>query len=72
MAFDMMEEENVLSNFIISTLMRDSSQSQYLHFHVSDVLPVQNLVENMVWSLKTASSTGKNSKPRWACCFCSC
>ena len=58
-AFDMMEEENVLSNFIISTLMRDSSQSQYLHFHVSDVLPVQNLVENMVWSLENRQLNGQ-------------
>lgn len=51
-AFDMMEEENVLSNFIISSLTGDGRQCQYLHFKVAGVLPVQNLIENMVWSIE--------------------
>ena len=25
--------------------------SSYLYFHVSDILPVQNLIENMVWTI---------------------
>lgn len=51
-AFDMMEEENVLSNFIISSLTGDGRQCQYLHFQVAEVLPIQNLIENMVWSIE--------------------
>ena len=50
-AFGMLEKENVLSNFIISTLCHNANGSNYLHFKVADVLPVQNLVENLVWSI---------------------
>ena len=32
-------------------LRGDNGYSSYLHFQVSDVLPVQNLMENMVWTL---------------------
>ena len=52
-AFDMMEEENVLSDFIISSLTGDGRQCQYLHFQVAEVLPIQNLIENMVWSIES-------------------
>lgn len=51
-AFDMMDEENVLSNFIISSLTGDGRQCQYLHFRVAEILPIQNLIENMVWSIE--------------------
>lgn len=50
-AFSMVEGENILRNFIIGTLMRDSAPMDYIHFKVSDILPVQNLMENMVWSI---------------------
>lgn len=45
------EEENILRDFLVDCLRRDSSYGRYLHFRVSDVLPVQNLTENMVWTL---------------------
>lgn len=50
-AFSMMEEENELRNFIVDSLRQDTSKSVYLHFKVADILPIQNLVENMVWSV---------------------
>ncbi len=51
-AFRMMgEEENDLRDFLISCLRQDNRFGHYLHFQVADVLPVQNLVENMVWAL---------------------
>lgn len=51
-AFHMIgEEENLLRDFIISCLRGESGYFNYLHFQVSDILPVQNLVENMVWTL---------------------
>ncbi len=51
-AFHMMgEEENSLRNFLISCLRQDNPYGSYLHFQVSDILPIQNLVENMVWTL---------------------
>lgn len=27
----------------------------YLHFKVADVLPVQNLIENLIWTIKNDS-----------------
>ena len=51
-AFRMMgEEENSLRDFLISCLRQEHQYGNYLHFQVSDILPIQNLVENMVWTL---------------------
>lgn len=51
-AFDMMkEEENLLRDFLVDSLGKGSRSAPYLYFHVSEVLPVQNLIENMVWTL---------------------
>lgn len=50
-AFAMMEGENPLRNFIVNSLCQDTGRADYLHFMVADILPVQNLIENMVWSL---------------------
>lgn len=51
-AFVMMgEEENLLSNFLLDCLSKGNKNGAYLHFHVADVLPVQNLLENMVWTI---------------------
>lgn len=58
-AFDMMEEENVLRKFIVSTLCNNTDEAAYLHFNVSDILPIQNLVENMVWSLVNRQSNNR-------------
>lgn len=49
--FPMLDEENILRNFIIGNLRQDSGRIDYLHFKVADVLPVQNLIENLVWSI---------------------
>lgn len=49
--FSMMEQENVLRDFMISTLSQDDSMSSYLHFEAKEILPVQNLMENMIWTL---------------------
>lgn len=45
------EEENQLRDFIVGCLCGDVRYVSYLHFQVAHVLPVQNLVENMVWTL---------------------
>lgn len=50
-AFSMIEKENILHDFLISVLSQDSSRSSYLHFQARDILPVQNLIENMIWTL---------------------
>ncbi len=51
-AFSMMRnEENTLREFLVGTLSGNNGLSSYLYFHVSDILPIQNLVENMVWTI---------------------
>lgn len=45
------DEESPLRKFIIECLREESSSAGYLHFRVADVLPVQNLVENLLWTL---------------------
>lgn len=47
----MIEQENVLRDFLISTLAKNTSPAAYLHFQAKDILPVQNLLENMIWTL---------------------
>ncbi|WP_313580937.1 AraC family transcriptional regulator [Lacrimispora sp.] len=60
-AFEMMgEEENLLRDFLVGCLCFDPRYASYLHFQVADVLPVQNLVENMVWTL-LSDQRGKRS-----------
>lgn len=48
----MMEtEENLLRNFVIDCLRGENKDSGYLHFKVSDILPIQNLIENLIWTI---------------------
>lgn len=49
---NMMEpEENPLRSFLIDCLRGEHESAGYLHFRVADVLPVQNLVENLIWTI---------------------
>lgn len=50
-AFSMIGSDNALSNFLIGSLSKDTNEISCLHFQVADVLPVQNLIENLAWSL---------------------
>ena len=49
-AITMIEQENVLRDFLLSTLSSGTSSS-YLHIPAKDIVPVQNLIENMIWTL---------------------
>lgn len=42
------EEENLIRNFIIGCLRSDDYDIGYLHFNVADILPIQNLIENLI------------------------
>ena len=50
-ALSMIEEENELKNFLVDSLRQETATTSYLHFRVSEVLPIQNLIENMTWSI---------------------
>ncbi|NLL68280.1 MAG: helix-turn-helix domain-containing protein [Clostridiaceae bacterium] len=45
------EEQNQLRDFIVDCLRRENSSSGYLYFKVAEILPVQNLVENLIWTI---------------------
>jgi AraC-like DNA-binding protein len=50
---------SVLRDFIISCLIRKDMASNFLYFNVADILPIQNLMENLIWNMLNA---GKNSR----------
>lgn len=45
------EEKNLLSDFVIDCLKGEHSSSGYMHFKVAGIVPIQNLVENMIWTI---------------------
>lgn len=50
---NMMEtEENLLRDFVVGCLRGENSESGYLHFKVADILPIQNLIENLIWTIR--------------------
>ena len=55
------QEETPLRRFITNSLV-EGAESGYLYFQVADVLPVQNLIENLLWMLteKTIHKRGLN------------
>ena len=47
----MSAESNSLQDFLISCLTKKNADSNFLYFHVADLLPVQNLMENLIWNM---------------------
>lgn len=54
------KENTLLRKFVTDCLKNNGSGTVYLHFQVADVLPVQNLVENLIYSL-TDNRSGKSN-----------
>ncbi len=52
-AYTMTGNNNVPGDFLVNILRQDEERGQYLHFRVADVLQIQNLLENMIYSLVT-------------------
>ena len=45
------EEETPLRRFLVDCLCGQTTGTGYLHFQVSDIPPIQNLIENMIFTL---------------------
>lgn len=45
------EEKNLLRDFVIDCLKGENGAEGYIHFKVADILPIQNLLENLIWSI---------------------
>lgn len=54
------EEETPLHRFLVECMKGETSESSYLHFKVGDVIPIQNLLENMIWTLVHEPSGRQN------------
>lgn len=52
-SISMIEQENVLRDFLLSALSGSTSLYSYLHFSAKDIPPVLNLLENMIWTIFT-------------------
>lgn len=52
-AYTMTGKNNILEDFLVNILRRDEERGEYLHFKVADNLQIQNLLENMIYSLVT-------------------
>jgi len=47
----MLERENFLRDFLLASISEESSPYNYLLFHTKGILPVENLLENLLWNL---------------------
>ena len=47
----MIERENVLRDFLISTLAGETGLPGFLHIQTRGIVPVENLIESMIWTL---------------------
>jgi len=54
------EENTPLRQFLIDTIKGNNSETPYLHFKVSEVVPIQNLIENLIWNLLHKVSNKRN------------
>ena len=50
-AYEMIGNNSVLTDFLVNLLRKDEEKGEFLHFRVSEVLQIQNLLENMIDSL---------------------
>lgn len=58
-AYTMLSGENVLRDFLIGTLQQNSGPVSYLHFQTEGILPIQNLVENLIWSISNPTHNSR-------------
>lgn len=58
--FGMMDDQNVLRDFLIGSLKTNKSMVDYIHFPVHNILPIQNLIENMIWSISNNQPNKRN------------
>mgnify|MGYP000340972515 FL=1 len=50
----------VEADFLVNILRQDEEKGEYLYFRVAEVLQIQNLLENMIYSLVTGK--GENNR----------
>ena len=56
----MIEPENILRDFLLGTLTGAVDSSGYLHVRTAELVPIENLLESMIWTLM-AHRVGTNT-----------
>lgn len=59
-AIEMIGPDNKLSEFLLAGLVGSGREISCMHFNVSDLLPVQNLLENLIWSIVRKQPNRRN------------
>lgn len=55
-ALSMLEEKNFITNFIVDTLRNDNTKGQFLLFKTDNIIPITNILENLIYSIITDKS----------------
>ena len=55
------QEQTPLRRFLIDCLCAENADAGYLHFKVSHVKPIQNLVENLIWMILQETPNKQNT-----------
>ena len=55
------EDKTPLRKFIMDSLGNSTGNTNCLYFQVADVLPIQNLIENLIWTLLRGTSPNRRS-----------
>lgn len=55
-ALSMLDKNNYITNFIIDTLRNDTTRGQFLLFKTDGILPIENVLENLIYSIITNKS----------------
>ncbi len=59
-AIEMIGPDNKISQFLFSGLAGKGHEIGYMHFNVTESLPVQNLMENLIWSVVNKQPNRRN------------
>lgn len=59
-AIEMIGTDNKISQFLFSGLAGKGHEIGYMHFNVTESLPVQNLMENLIWSVVNKQPNRRN------------
>ncbi|MBE6727361.1 MAG: helix-turn-helix domain-containing protein [Ruminococcaceae bacterium] len=57
---ELIGSDNQLSKFIVSGLAGNGYELNFMHFNVADVVPVQNLLENLIYNIVNKSPNRRN------------
>ncbi len=61
--FPVLEEENMLRDFVIGCLRHEKSIVDYLHFETRNIPPIQNILENLLWIFTQKRPTQRDVIP---------